>query len=474
MEKKMQIQLDVQIFVRIGLFILVTALHANAGSVSRPQSPGLEAGPAYHPPGLAYGAAFKDRILPIPIHEGLEEDGIWGADGVVPRDIHNGLEDPSWSYWGGKVLQGPDHRYHMITCRWPSDDPRGHGAWPESEIVYAVSAKPTGPFVYYSTVGKGHNPEIVRIHDGRFVIFHNSSEFYVSETLEGPWQVSDKQIVLDHNGMRPARVFNPTAAVRGDGSLILFLRNGGVYLSKSGSPEGPYKKMNDHAYPPGFEGKYFDQLEDPVIWRGPTQYHLIVNFWPTCQALYMRSLDGIHWVHEPGLAYDTSVTIHQDGTRMNWFKLEIPKVLQDQHGRATHFYTAAIDVIKNLDRGGDIHNSKNIAMPLVTERLISILNKEPIGAETKNIILKIRAEEDLDPQTDLDLKSLRLGAFQEVNYGRGAKPRSSKADGRDLIVEFDAAGHGLMSDNIAAKLLGTTKDNRLIIGYAVLPGQKQL
>ena len=149
-------------------------------------------------------------------------------------------------------------------------------------------------------------------------------------------------------------------------------RHGGVYLSQSGAPEGPYKKVNDRAYPPGYEGRY-NHLEDPVIWRGPSQYHLIANYWPTCQAIYMRSLDGIHWVHEPGIAYDTSITAYEDGTRTNWFKLERPKVLLDEHGRATHLLLAAIDVIKNEDRGGDNHSSKSKSVPLVTERLITIL-----------------------------------------------------------------------------------------------------
>lgn len=465
------------LYVKVCAKVLLSALclwsYANAQQANRPQPPALVPGPAYLPPGMVFGAAFKDRILPIPIHEGLEEEGIWGADGVVPRDIHNGIEDPKWSYWCISGFKGADGRYHMYACRWPSDDPRGHGAWPESEVVYATGDKPTGPFTYQYTIGKAHNAEVVKLKDGSYAIFRIGGTFYVAEKPEGPWKLSDRTITLDHNGMRQETVDNPTFTYRKDGSLILIPRHGGVYLSRSGNPEGPYTKVCDRAYPPGYEGR-FNHLEDPVVWRGPSQYHLIANYWPTCQAVYMRSVDGIHWVHEPGVAYDTGITVYEDGTRTNWFKLERPKVLQDEYGRATHLLLAGIDVIKNEDRGGDNHSSKSKSVPLVTERLITILNEQPIGPQTQTIRLLVKAEADFNPHTDMDIKSLRLGAWQEVNWGRGAKVQRTVKQYPDLILEFDAKGHGIMDDNIAAKLLGKTSKGGLLFGYAVLPGQQHL
>lgn len=459
--------------MRILLPALFLLSYANAEQANRPQPPNLYPGPVYQPSGLVYGAAFKDRILPMPIHDGLEEEGIWGADGVVPRDIHNGIEDPQWSYWCISGFQGSDGRYHMYACRWPSDDRRGHGAWPESEVVYALGDKPTGPFTCQYTIGKAHNAEVVRLKDGTYAIFRIGDTFYVSDKPEGPWKLCDRKITLDHNGMRSENVDNPTFTYRKDGSLIMIPRHGGVYLSPSGAPEGPYKKVCDRAYPPGYEGRY-NHLEDPVVWRGPSQYHLIANYWPTCQAIYMRSLDGIHWVHEPGIAYDTSVTAYEDGTRTTWFKLERPKVLQDEYGRAACLLLAGIDVIKNEDKGGDEHSSKAMSLPLVTERLITILNDQPIGPETETVRLLVKAEPNFDPHTDMEIKSLRLGAFQEVNCGRGAKVQTTVKQGADLVLEFDAKDHGIMADNIAAKLLGKNSRGGLLFGYAVLPGQTQL
>jgi len=455
------------------IITLLTALCPVAEAANRPAPPNLYPGPLYQPPGLVWGAAFKDRILPMPIYDALEEEGIWGADGVIPRDIHNGIEDPQWSYWCISGFQGEDNRYHMYACRWPSNDPRGHGAWPDSEVVYAIGDKPTGPFIYQHTIGKAHNAEVVRLKDGTYAIFRIGETFYIADKPEGPWKLCDKKITLDHNGMREENVDNPTFTYRKDGSLVMIPRHGGVYISQSGAPEGPYKKVCDRAYPPGYEGRY-NHLEDPVVWRGPSQYHLIANYWPTCQAIYMRSLDAVHWIQEPGIAYDTSVTVHEDGTRVNWFKLERPKVLQDKYRRATHLLLAGIDVIKNEDKGGDNHSSKSMSVPLVTERLITILNDQPITSDTKTIRLLVKAEPGFNPHLDMDIKSLRLGAWQEVNWGRGAKVQSTAKQGDDLILEFDAKGHGIMDDNIAAKLLGKTANGGLLYGYAILPGQQQL
>ena len=77
---------------------------------------------------------------------------------------------------------------------------------------------------------------------------------------------------------------------------------------------------------------------------------------------------------------------------------------------------------------------------------------------------------DFNPQTDIDLATLRFGDPEEVNYGRGCKALKSEKSGRDLIVTFDGTGNGLKEDEFAAKLLGKTTGGKLLFGYARLPG----
>lgn len=64
------------------------------------------------------------------------------------------------------------------------------------------------------------------------------------------------------------------------------------------------------------------------------------------------------------------------------------------------------------------------------------------------------------------MDTLRFGASEEVNFGRGCKVHRSEAAGNDLIITFNGIGNGLTKENFAAKLLGSTKNGGLLIGYA--------
>jgi len=119
---------------------------------------------------LAYGGRFMDRFLPIPPMGTLTSE-TWGAGNVLPRYAENGIEDSEWSYWGGNALLGPDGKFHLLVCRWREDSRKGHGEWPNSLVVHAVSDQSMGPYKVVSTVGKGHNPEVFQLKDGRYVIY---------------------------------------------------------------------------------------------------------------------------------------------------------------------------------------------------------------------------------------------------------------------------------------------------------------
>jgi hypothetical protein len=153
----------------------------------------------------------------------------------------------------------------------------------------------------------------------------------------------------------------------------------------------------------------------------------------------------------------------------NWHKYERIKILQDEYGRAVQANFAVIDTAKDQDKGSDNHSSKNITIPLNPGLLLTILDKQPVTAATKTIRVKISAEKGFNPQTDIDLASLRFGASTEVNFGRGAKVKSSEKAGADLIVTFDAAGNGITPDEFAPKLIGRTLQGKLLYGYARLP-----
>lgn len=408
---------------------------------------------------LVDGARFMDRFLPM--QGRVLSSDTWGAAGVRPRYIDNGIEDRIWSYWGGNIRKGDDGKYHLFVCGWLECSPKGHMEWSNSYVFHTVSDNLTGPFKPVSIIGKGHNPEIFRAKDGRYVIYTIKGR-YVSDDLNGKWEYGK----FDFNP-RDRRIIeglsNLSFARREDGSYVMVCRGGGIWISRDGLSE--YCQLTDKRIYPDVDGRF----EDPVIWRDNVQYHMIVNDWLGRIAFYLRSKNGVEWVVDPGEAYMPGIAVHEDGRVEDWFKYERIKMYQDEHGRAIQANFAVIDTLKHDDKPFDNHSSKNIGIPLNPGLLLTILDEKPITARTRTIRLKIQAEEGFNPQTDIDINSLRFGASAEVNYGRGSQVLKTENDGKDLIVTFDGKGSGITKDEFAPKLIGKYKSGRMLYGYARLP-----
>ena len=408
---------------------------------------------------LVKGGRFKDRFLPMK-GSNLSSD-TWGTAGVKPRFTDNGIEDRIWSYWGGNIVKGDDDLYHLMVCGWLESSPKGHMEWPDSYVFNTVSDNPTGPFKLHNMIGKGHNPEVYRLKDNRYVLYVIGGR-YLSDDLSGDWEYGE----FDFDA-RDRRIIeglsNLSFARREDGSFLMVCRGGGIWISRDGL--STYHQITDQRVYPDVDGRF----EDPVIWKDHIQYHMIVNDWLGRIAWYLRSKDGINWVVDPGVAYAPGIAIHEDGAVEDWFKFERIKMLQDQHGRAIQANFAVIDTLKHEDKPFDNHSSKNIGIPLNPGLLLTILDEKPITPKTREIRLKIEAEEGFNPQTDIELSSLRFGASSEVNYGRGSTVQKSEKEGNDLIVTFNGNGNGITPDEFAPKLIGRYKNGELLYGYARLP-----
>ncbi len=408
---------------------------------------------------LVKGARFMDRFLPM--KGNVLSSDTWGADCVLPRYVDNGIEDGIWSYWGGNIRKGEDGKYHLFVCGWLECSPKGHMEWPNSYVFHTVSDNLTGPFKPVRIIGKGHNPEMFRAKDGGYVVYVIDGR-YVSDDLNGKWEYGK----FDFNA-RDRRIIeglsNLSFAQREDSSYVMVCRGGGIWVSRDGLSE--YNQLTDKRVYPDVDGRF----EDPVIWRDHIQYHLIVNDWLGRIAFYLRSKDGVNWVVDPGEAYMPGVAVHADGQVEDWFKYERLKVYQDKYGRAIQANFAVIDTLKNEDKPFDHHSSKNISIPLNPGLLLTILDEKPITSGTKTIRVKIQAEEGFNPQTDIDVNSLRFGASEEVNYGRGCQVLTTENAGKDLIVTFNGKGNGITKDEFAPKLIGKYKDGRMLYGYARLP-----
>jgi len=454
--------------LKILLFALITlfVFQVNAQTTERPRPAAWN--------NLVFGGRFMDRFLPMPNLGQLTRD-TWGAENVLPRYTDNGIENRKWSFWGGNIKLGEDGKYHLYVCGWPESSPKGHNEWPNSIVFNAVSDNSFGPFVVKDTIGKGHNPEIFKLKDGRYVLYVIDG-YYIAEGTNGPWNYGKFEF-LNRDRRLIEGNSNFTFAQREDGSYLMICRGGGQWFSQTGLSaynqvtgtriDSAKKVIPLRAYPeiPG-------RFEDPVVWRDNVQYNLIVNDWLGRIAVYERSKDGIHWKVESGEAYLPGVSKHEDGTVEGWWKYERLKIFQDKYGRATQGNFAVIDVEKKFDKASDIHSSKNIGIPLTVGRLLTILDKKPITANTKTIKVKIAAEQGFNPQTDIDISSLQFGEPEAVNFGIGGKVIETEKIGDDLVVTFDAVGNKFPKDEFAAKMLGKTSDGKLLFGYARLPGVK--
>ncbi len=311
-------------------------------------------------------------FLPMPLHGPLATN-TWGAPGVLPRDPQNGLEDQTlkqWYYWDGKIIKGPEGKYHLFASRW--EQSHGHKGWFGSRAVQAVSADPTGPYLDQGLCwpdnqgGKGHNVTAVVLPDGRYAVVISETRpgtVFVSATPAGPWQQLGL-IQVDANGFNrnDGRMSNSSMLVRPDGSFEIVPRSGAVLISTNGVL-GPYKLQGPSIYP-GIHGLSLNNLEDPVLWFSGGLYHIVVNSWSDRKAYHLTSPDGIsHWTYR-GLAYDptTDFLRYTDGTVNHWNKIERPNVYLE-NGHVAYFTFAVIDVPKEQDLGNENHGSKVIVVP---------------------------------------------------------------------------------------------------------------
>ncbi|MGO8766553.1 MAG: glycoside hydrolase family protein [Limisphaerales bacterium] len=307
---------------------------------------------------------FIDYFLPTPIVGSLTTN-VWGAAAVGPRDPKNGLEDETmtnWNYWDGKIIKGPDGKYHIFASRWRQAN--GHGGWFGSQAVHAVSDNLFGPYVDQGLCwpndagGRGHNVSALTLPDGSYAIYVSETrpcEVYVSKSLDGPWEHLGTVTV---EGEPRWHASNVTIMVRPDGNFEFTERDGRVFISDKGIL-GPYQPQGESVFPKGIPN-----LEDPCIWYSGDLYHILVNSWSTRQAYHLTSPDGVHDWTNRGVAYDPREAIvrYSDGTVDHWNKAERPSVYLE-NGHVAAVTLAVIDVEKEQDHGNDGHGSKVIVIP---------------------------------------------------------------------------------------------------------------
>ena len=316
-------------------------------------------------PSHALAKTLIDYFQPTPIVCPLTSS-TWGAAGVLPRDTCNGLEDSTnkqYQYWDGKVLKGPDGKYHMYAGQWPQS--KGFSDWPNSVIAEAVSnGTVIGSYVLSATTpftGKEQNVTGAVLHDGSYArldSFGNggTGNIYTSTSLNDPWTAKG-QFQITGGSTSTQTTENLTIWANADGSFEIMSRSFQEMVSTS-NILGPYTIK---ATVPSLQSQGY---EDPVIWCSGGQYHLVANDYNARKANHYTSTDGINNWKSMGLAYDPTSDFvrYTDGTVNHWYKMERAGVVME-NGHVTAFTFAVIDVDKTLDVANDTHGTKIIVVP---------------------------------------------------------------------------------------------------------------
>lgn len=237
---------------------------------------------------------------------------------VQPVPMTAKFTDPAWHIWCGAPVKCDDGKYHLFYSRWPAPKGFAPGWAIHSEIAYAVSDSPFGPFRHVSVIlpprgtnpatgrkywdaDMTHNPNIVRrggqyllyyignFGDGKYATHRNNDRIGVAIANQpaGPWRRLDAPIIdvsPDPAAFDSLCVANPGAAVRPDGGLLVVykavervpgkLMGGKVRygVALADRPEGPYVKQPGRVFEATGEEakKHWMLAEDPYIWFSET------------------------------------------------------------------------------------------------------------------------------------------------------------------------------------------------------------
>ena len=335
---------------------------------------------------------------------------------VQPLPAANRFSLPGHFVWCGAPVKGPDGKYHLFYSRWPVKAGFAPGWAIHSEIAYAVSDRPAGPYRHVNVAlpPRGTNPATGRkywdadvthnsnafFHAGKYYLYymgnHGDGKTYAvhrnhqrigvawAENPAGPWTRLDEPVVTitdDRKSFDSLCVTNPAACLRPDGGVLLIykaveyvegkemggkVRYGAALAAR---PEGPYVKTPGKIFEADKPGNHWMVAEDPFIFhsvRYGNRYYAVtrdvVGTFTGAEGgiCLFQSADGLDWKPAARPKVLDSQFLLSDGTRST-FKLERPALLIED-GEPTYLFGATDGYLRN----GKI--SSNIQIPLISER----------------------------------------------------------------------------------------------------------
>ncbi len=301
------------------------------------------------------------------------------------------MEKEGFHVWCGTMTRGDDGKYYLYFSFWPKKF--GHDAWvTHSQVGYAVSDRPAGPFRYAGIALSGsggngwdrdviHNPSVIKF-KGKYYLYYmgnygngtfwdhrNHQRIGVAwaERPEGPWHRSEKPLIdVTPGAFDGLCTNNPTVSWDREDHFVMVYKavspdgpmpKGGAVtcgMAEADNPLGPFKRhpepvmQNINAKPAANAAARADEatpeadwsVEDPYIWYQDGCFRALAkdfhgNFTkagPNTMAL-LHSQDGIHWEEdaEHPLAFRREIR-WTDGTVTPLDRMERPQLWLDENG----------------------------------------------------------------------------------------------------------------------------------------------
>lgn len=331
---------------------------------------------------------------------------------VQPLPQANRFQVDGYFVWCGAPVKGPDGKYHLFYSRWPVKVGFAPGWALHSEIAYAVSDAPAGPYRHVNVAlpKRGVNPATGKPFWDADVT-HNANAFYyrgqyhlfymgnfgdgvsypqhrnhqrighaTASRPEGPWRRSAEPIVdvsSDPRAFDSLCVTNPAACVRPDGGVLLIYKAVQIIPGKpmggnvrygaaiAKSPDGPYVKQAGRIFEADKPGNHWMVAEDPFIWFSPkygNRYYAVTRdvvgtFTGASGGVCLfQSEDGLNW--KPAVhPHILNKRYRLEGGGVSRTQLERPALLIENN-EPTYLFGAA----DGYQAGGKV--SSNVQIPL--------------------------------------------------------------------------------------------------------------
>ncbi len=297
-----------------------------------------------------------------------------------PIERRSTLELPDFLTWCGSMARTPDGLCHLFFSLWARD--KGHKAWvTDSEIGYAVSADPLGPYEFKCLTLRGsgvaggwdrdvtHNPTVV-YWEGKFYLYYTGNygngEYWshrnnqrvgvaVAENPAGPWlRFSRPLLDVNPNGWDRLLTTNPSVTPLPDGRFLM------IYKASDRQGEGPMYGPVRHgvAFAPGPLGPFVRHPEpifvgtggnfpgeDPFVFVAGGKLYAILKDMGSFYTSGVRNLvlfesaDGIDWRLAAKPVAVPRALRWADGQAEEFDRLERPQ-LYIENGRPQIFFGA--------------------------------------------------------------------------------------------------------------------------------------